>query len=322
MAIHSITLGTKEMIITIRGGFNMLKKAALSTQKKRPQDVDAAPQSSQTPGTANSSRIDDYVQMSLDDVERFLAEMKAKGRTKDTLSRYRHDLELLYRSLPEGKLIRRGTLADWRVELQKSGYSVSSLNVIFTACDRFLAFLGHRELQLGDRLTKEDTPQPGLTRSEYLRLLSAAKAAGDERLYLIIKTLACTGLRISELPQLTVNNVKAGRFPVSYQGITRIIHIPDCLGGEYLAYVERQGIKEGQVFVNEKGSPLNRSQITVMISKLCQNAQVPAEKGNPRCLQKLYQTTYDGIQMNMQVLLEQAMDRQVEQEQLFVGWET
>lgn len=45
------------------------------------------------------------------------------------------------------------------------------------------------------------------------------------------------------------------------------------------------------------------------------------EKANPRCLWKMYLSTQEGIKANLTILLEQAYDRMLEQEQLTTGWE-
>lgn len=256
------------------------------------------------------------------DAERFLAEWEAKGRSAETLNKYRYALELLYQALPEDKTIRRGTLAEWKDELLEGGYSNATVNVFLAAYDSFLSFMDCREYQLAERMAKDGKLQPELNRGEYLRLLTTAKAMGDERLYLLVKTIACTGLRLNELSEMTVRDVEAGKFVVAFQGARRMVHLPECLVQEVLAFAERQGIKDGPVFRNERGGPLHRSYITVLISKLCRASQIPEEKGNPRALRRLYLTTWDGIQSSMQVLMEQAMDRQIEEEQFLVGWET
>ena len=260
--------------------------------------------------------------MDWSDAERFLAEWEAKGRSTETLNKYRYALELLYQALPEDKTIRRGTLAEWKDELLESGYSNATVNVFLAACDSFLFFMDCREYQLAERMAKDGKLQPELSRGEYLRLLTTAKTLEDERLYLLVKTIACTGLRLNELSEMTVRDVEAGKFVVTFQGARRMVHLPECLVQEVLAFAERQGIKDGLVFRNERGGPLHRSYITVLISKLCRAAQIPEEKGNPRALRRLYLTTWDGIQSSMQVLMEQAMDRQIEEEQFLVGWET
>lgn len=255
------------------------------------------------------------------DAERFLAEWTDKGRSADTVNRYRHALEVLYQALPEDKTIRRGTLAEWQDELLESGYSNASVNVFLSASDSFLAFMGCRELQVGKRMAKDEKLQPELTRSEYLRMLTTAKSMGDERLYLLVKTIGSTGLRLNELSEMTIANIKAGKFVVTFQGVRRLVHMPNCLVQELLAFAERQGIQDGLVFRNERGGPLHRSYITVLISKLCRAAEIPEEKGNPKALRRLYLATWDNILSNMQVLMEQTMDRQIEEEQFLVGWE-
>ncbi len=266
-------------------------------------------------------RQDRGYQMTREDMARFLTELGAKGRTAETVERYRTALERLYQALPEDKRVQEGTLVQWREELLKSGYSRSSVNVICAACDNFLDFVGHREVQLGDRLSSGDRPQPELTRSEYLRLLQTAKALEDERGYLLVKVFATTGIFVQELPDVTVENIQAERFPVVHQGVRRMVRVPECLQKELLNYARRQGITKGPIFVGRSGQLLHRSRVAVLISQLCKAARVPEEKGNPRCLQKLYRNTRAVVEANVALLIEQAMDRQLEQEQLTAGWE-
>ena len=66
---------------------------------------------------------------------------------------------------------------------------------------------------------------------------------------------------------------------------------------------------------------MSRTNVTTGIRQLCVDARVPVEKGNPRCLKRLYQTTLAGIQENIAQLVEQAQEQLMEQEQLYIGWE-
>lgn len=258
--------------------------------------------------------------MTWEDAERFLAELEARGLAAETIGRYRAAIKKLYQALPEDKTVRPGALRAWRDELRESGYSRSGVNVIFAVCDSFLDFVGHRECQLGSRLSPDDKLQPELTRSEYLRLLQTAKALEDERGYLLVKVFATMGLFVQELPEVTVENVRAERFPVEHQGIRRIARVPGCLREELLDYARRQGIASGPVFVGREGKPLHRSWVSALISQLSREAQISKEKGNPRCLQKLYRNALAAAEVNISLLVEQIMDRQLEQEQLTAGW--
>lgn len=44
-------------------------------------------------------------------------------------------------------------------------------------------------------------------------------------------------------------------------------------------------------------------------------------EGQPRCLRKLYQVTREGIKRGIALLVEQAQDRLMEEEQLVAGWD-
>ena len=119
----------------------------------------------------------------------------------------------------------------------------------------------------------------------------------------------------------TVGAVQAGMLSVSYNCSKEIIRFPAPLCRELLDYAKRRGIVNGPVFLTRNGRPIDRTNVTVSIRRLCRAAQLPEEKGSPRCLRKLYQATREGIERNIALLVEQAQDRMMEEEQLSVGWE-
>ena len=67
---------------------------------------------------------------------------------------------------------------------------------------------------------------------------------------------------------------------------------------------------------------MNRSSVTASIRDLCALAQVSVEKGSPRCLRRLYLAGRKAIEDNIAMLVDQALERQMEEEQLVVGWES
>ena len=83
----------------------------------------------------------------------------------------------------------------------------------------------------------------------------------------------------------------------------------------------RQGITAGPVFRSRNGQPMRRTQVTGEIRSLCRDARVPEEKGNPRCLRRLWQKTQDAIRISVDQLVVQAFDQMMEAEQFSVGWD-
>ena len=227
-----------------------------------------------------------------DDLEAYLDDLSRRGRVSGTLETYRRNIHALYEDLPEDKMVRPGTLRQWQRELLEGGYSPRTVNARISAANGLVSFLGRRDLQFVGALEVEDV-QPELTRTEYLRLLTTARALDKERLYLLVKLFGCTGIPVQELPRVTV----------------------------LLAYARREGTASGPVFHTKSGKPLGRTAVTDSIKQLCRDARVPEEKANPRCLKRLWQSTQDGIRAQIDLLVEQACDRLMETEQFAVGWD-
>lgn len=254
-------------------------------------------------------------------IETYLAFYRDRGRPEKVLQGYRRKLEKLYADLPDDKVIRHGFMDQWRDQLLEEGYSANSVNSFLSAGNIFLKLAGHRELQAAGKVKVELSPQPELTRSEYLRLLQAAKLLDKERSYLLVKLFATTPLNVQELDKVTVETVTEGRIVTSPSGIKTLIKLPACLQEELLHFARREGRLTGPLFVTKEGRPLNRTYVCTIIRQLCPAAQVPEEKGNPRCLKRLYQNTLATIESNVALLVEQALERQLETEQMTVGWE-
>ena len=270
---------------------------------------------------ARTAQQEKGVPLNPERIECFLETLRIRGRVEGTLEWYRRGLHHLYKMLPEDKEIRRGTLFDWKEHLVQEGYAARTINMFLVAADGFLEEAGARECQIAVRMRPEDEAQPELTRTEYLRLLQTARVLGRERVYLLVKLFATTGFPLQELPKVTVESVQKGTVSVESNGVVQLIRFPDFLQDELLAYIQRKGILSGPVFLTRSGAPMSRTNVSMGIRQLCVAAQVPEEKGNPRCLRKLYLSTRAEVEANVSLLVEQALQRQMEAEQQLVGWE-
>lgn len=255
-------------------------------------------------------------------IDEFIEYLAGKGRGCASLQSYRRILTELYRFLPEGKYITAETGPSWKSYLEAKGLQPATVNKRMSVWNSFLLYLGHMEWQMKDFNREAENVQPELSRTEYLRLLSAAKQLGKEKTYLLIKTLGGAGMRIQELPQLTVEAVECGTVTLEYHNSRqkRVLHLPDGLREELADYARREGIRKGSVFVSPDGSPMARSSVNYFINVVSHDARVSEEKATPRCLWKMYQETCKTIQANVAVLIEQTYLRMLEEEQLSTGW--
>jgi site-specific recombinase XerD len=173
-------------------------------------------------------------------------------------------------------------------------YAASSVNSMLAALNNFFAFMGWgvkvRPLKIQRQTFARADKE--LSRAEYERLLAAAQREDNERLYLLMKTICSTGIRVSELCCITVAAAREGKAEVTNKGKTRTVFLPEKLQRELLKYARKHGLSTGAVFVTKSGRPLDRSAIWAAMKKLCATAGVAPSKVFPHNLRHLFARTF------------------------------
>lgn len=271
---------------------------------------------------ANAQRRESsYYVLTRSDIDLYLQDVASRGCKQGTLENYRRSLLNFFDWLPEGKRVSRKMVYDYQ-EYLIGKYTSRTVNMKMTAINGILGFLDLREYQSTVKASVDDTAiQPELSRNEYLRMLSAAKAIGDERLYLIIKLFGTTGIAVQEFDKVTVEAVRSGTI-VTFPNRNRLaLRIPACVQSELLEYAKEKGVKSGPIFLTREGRPLGRTTLSNMVPHIARYAKVEENKCTPRCLQKLYAETWDTIKSNVNVMLQMTYDKLLEQEQVIYGWQ-
>lgn len=271
---------------------------------------------------ANAQRQESsYYVLARSDIDLYLQDVASRGCKQGTLENYRRSLLNFFDWLPEGKQVSREKVYEYQ-EYLIGKYTSRTVNMKMTSINGILGFLDLREYQSTVKASVDDTAiQPELSRNEYLRMLSAAKAIGDERLYLIIKLFGTTGIAVQEFDKVTVEAVRSGTI-VTFPNRNRLaLRIPACVQSELLEYAKEKGVKSGPIFLTREGRPLGRTTLSNMVPHIARYAKVEESKCTPRCLQKLYAETWDTIKSNVNVMLQMTYDKLLEQEQVIYGWQ-
>lgn len=271
---------------------------------------------------ANAQRRESsYYVLARSDIDLYLQDVASRGCKQGTLENYRRSLLNFFDWLPERKQVSREKVYEYQ-EYLIGKYTSRTVNMKMTAINGILGFLDLREYQSTVKASVDDTAiQPELSRNEYLRMLSAAKAIGDERLYLIIKLFGTTGIAVQEFDKVTVEAVRSGTI-VTFPNRNRLaLRIPACVQSELLEYAKEKGVKSGPIFLTREGRPLGRTTLSNMVPHIARYAKVEENKCTPRCLQKLYAETWDTIKSNVNVMLQMTYDKLLEQEQVIYGWQ-
>lgn len=187
-------------------------------------------------------------------------------------------------------------------EMLKDSYAKTSVNSILASLNSFFDYKELYGLKVKNIKIQRSifaSKEKELTKSEYERLLSAAKRKGNRKLFLLMQTICSTGIRVSELQFVTISAVKCGQADIDCKGKSRRVIIPDALCRVLKQYAKEQKITSGSIFVSKNGKPLDRSNIWKLMKSLCESAGVPKEKVFPHNLRHLFARTYYSIEKDI-----------------------
>lgn len=230
----------------------------------------------------NDQQISDFMQL-----------LRQEEKSKATMGKYEHDIRKFHQYVQKQKITKDLVIA-YKQELIQS-YAAVSVNSMLIPVNRFLRFLGLYDCTvktLKIQRASFRSREKDLSKAEYLRLLEAAEKMGDLRISLILQTIASTGIRISELPFITVKAVQDGFATVTLKGKTRKVLIPKDLGRKLKKYAAERGLSTGSIFVTRTGKAINRGNILRMMKRLCASAKVNPKKVFPHNFRHLFACQY------------------------------
>lgn len=237
------------------------------------------------------------LQLTERELEQFQAYLRRDERGPATVEAYLRAVKR-FAVWADGREVTKELAADWKMALAESGYRPVSINAMLAAVNKFFTAMGREDcrvkyLKLQRRLFRRAERE--LTRTEYLRLLQAAREKGDLRLELLLETICATGIRVSELHYITVEAVKNGVAEIALKGKIRTILLPDKLCRKLIKYAKKQKIASGEIFLTRDGRGLSRKWIWTEMKRLCAPAGVERSKVFPHNLRSLFARTFYAI---------------------------
>ena len=231
--------------------------------------------------------------ISLKDVEGFVQYLTMEEKSAATIGKYRHDVLCLVR-FAAGRVLDKALLLEYKAWLVQR-YAVESVNSMPAAVNSFLRCMKRPDCcirQLKMQRTAYCPQDKELKREEYERLVAAAGKKRSQQLCLLLQTICATGIRVSELSQITLEAVRCGEAVITCKGKTRRVFLPVQLRKKLLHFAREQHIGAGPLFVTRSGRPLDRCSIWRQMKALCERAGVAASKVLPHNLRHLFARTF------------------------------
>ena len=221
----------------------------------------------------------------------FLVDLSEDEKSKNTLKKYAHNIELFFDWLPDQADIEKTLVMEFKRHLLEDlRFRTNTINNYIISINKFLYYCGINDCKV-KQLKKQHAASNSevISLTDYKRLLRWARRIGQEDTYLIMKILAMTGIRIEELSFFTVENMKSNYIRVRNKGKERTIIIRQDLAREIRQYCRNKGIKEGIIFYcRNKGKMISKSTIWRRMQKIAGLARVGKNKVHAHSFRHLF----------------------------------
>lgn len=244
----------------------------------------------------------------------------SEERSAATIAKYARDVKR-FLDFVKGNRVDRDAVLSYK-QMLGAQYATLSANSMLAALNSFLRFCGKRDLcvkQFRVQRAAFSPEEKELTKEEYRRLVETAHLQHNERLWLLLQTICGTGIRVSELPFITVEAATRGEASVVCKGKTRKIFIVERLRRHLLRFAKKQKITHGAIFVTKSGKTMDRSNIWREMKALCREAGVSEKKVFPHNLRHLFARTFYGIEKDIAKLADVLGHSSIETTRIYIA---
>ena len=148
-------------------------------------------------------------------------------------------------------------------------YKPQTVNLRIRAINCYLEHLGITDMRIPMiHMQQKHYLDKIISEADYEYLKSCLKRDGEYLYYFIIRYMACTGMRVSELVQVTTCDVYRGYKDLFSKGHkSRRIFIPSQLRDDTMSWLAREGRPEGYLFLNRFGDRITAAGIRGQLKK-------------------------------------------------------
>lgn len=228
-------------------------------------------------------------------LDEWILEQKFQEYAPSTLSQYKANVLKFIDWLPEDAVLNKETMLEYKAYLGEIAGSTNSINVWIVTINKFLKWLDLKDLTIKKiKMQSKQSNEEVLSLADYKRLLRFAKRLGKHQLYLIMKILAMTGIRISELRYFKVENLGSNYIKAFNKGKERTIIVRQDLMREIKKYCRDHKIKEGYIFESPKikGQMVNVSTIWKQMKMVAGASRVKKSKVHAHSFRHLFAQVY------------------------------
>lgn len=192
--------------------------------------------------------------------------LRDQGLSQNTIISYVYAIrqfESMYSTLT------KRNLREYKVFLIEN-YKPQTVNLRIRAINCYLESIQKEKWKIASvKVQQKPFLENVISEADYLYLKNCLKADQEMYWYFVVRFLAATGARVSELVQIKVEHVQIGYLDLySKGGKLRRIYIPSALQKETKKWLEEIGKDSGFIFLNRYGERITARGIASQLKKL------------------------------------------------------
>lgn len=184
-------------------------------------------------------------------LDEFEVHLRRENLSENTISSYLLTMRMYSQLL--GEITKQNLLAFKGYLIET--YKPKTVNLRIQAINKYLDFIKKEKLRLAPvKIQQKNFLENVISDADYKFLKNCLKRDGNWEWYFVVRYLAATGARVSELIQIKVEHVFNGYFDLySKGGKLRRLYIPKKLKMETEAWLAEKEVTSGYLFLNRFG---------------------------------------------------------------------
>lgn len=200
------------------------------------------------------------------DNNKFERHLRETNLSENTISSYMFAIKQFSEQYDE---VTSKNLREYKVWLIES-YKPKTVNLRLRAINCYLESVGKEKWKMSFvRVQQKAFLENVISEADYEYFKTSLKKDDEMFWYFVIRFLAATGARVSELIQIKVEHIKLGHLDLySKGGKLRRIYIPQSLKEEALSWLAEKQQESGFIFLNKYGERITTRGISGQLKKL------------------------------------------------------
>lgn len=219
------------------------------------------------------------------EIERFQEYLIEQELSENTRDVYLFSMGQYFERFEE---VSRANAIIWKKELMESGLSPKTVNIRLNSYNKYVTMEGRERDKIKTlRIHKDTAVSNVISVADYKRLCDGLKKDGNLRVYYIVRLMASTGARVSELIRLKKSDFDRGYAQLWTKGKIRRIYIPKSFQTEAKKYYAELK-PDDYLCVNRFGLPLSTRGVSAILQDFAERYGIDKKVMHPHSFRHMF----------------------------------